>query len=78
LISLIMFDEEYKLQSSSLCSFLLSPLTSSPSDQIFSSAPCSQTLSVYVPPLTFKRRTFEMVVAWAGWSLFKWPLLMSV
>jgi hypothetical protein len=45
LIILIMFDEECNLWSSSLCSFLQSPVTSS----LF--GPCSQTSSVYVHPL---------------------------
>jgi hypothetical protein len=49
LIILIILGEEYKSRSSSLCSFLHSPHPSSV--QISSSAPCSQTPSVYVPPL---------------------------
>jgi hypothetical protein len=52
LIILIIFREEYKLCSSSLYSFLQPPVTLSLfGPQIFSSAPCSQTPSVYVPPL---------------------------
>jgi hypothetical protein len=39
LISLIILGEQYKLWSSSLCSFLQPPITSS-SVEIFSSAPC--------------------------------------
>jgi hypothetical protein len=42
--------EEYRSLSSSLCSFLHSPVTLSLLGQIFSSAPCSQTPSAYVPP----------------------------
>jgi hypothetical protein len=45
LIILIMFGKEYKLWSS-LCSFL----------QIFSSATCSQTPSVYVPPILLETK----------------------
>jgi hypothetical protein len=50
LIILITLGEEYKSHSSSLCSFLHPPAISS-SVQTFSSAPCSQTLAVYVIPL---------------------------
>jgi hypothetical protein len=48
---LIILGEEYKSGSSSLCSFLHSPVTSSLYGPVISSAPCSQTPSVYVPPL---------------------------
>jgi hypothetical protein len=46
LITLTIFGEEYRLRSSSLCSFLHNP---SSSLQISSSTLCSQKLSVYVP-----------------------------
>jgi len=48
LISLIIFDEVYKLRSSSLCSLLQPPTTSSWM-QIFSSAPSSQIHSAFFP-----------------------------
>jgi hypothetical protein len=51
LIFLIILGEEYILRSSSLCSFLQLPITSSLFGQTFSSAPCSQTPSVYILPL---------------------------
>jgi hypothetical protein len=47
---LIILGEEYKLWSS-LCNFLQPPVTSSLFDLIFSSASCSQTPSICVPPL---------------------------
>ena len=42
--------EEHRSLSSSFCSFLHSPLTSSLLGPIFSSTPYSQTPSAYVPP----------------------------
>jgi hypothetical protein len=50
-IIIIILGAEYKLWSSSLCRFLQPPVNSSLFGQTFSSAPCSQTPSVYVPPL---------------------------
>jgi hypothetical protein len=49
LITLIIFGDEYKLQISPLYCFLQPPVTSS-LVQIFPSAPCCQTPSVYVLP----------------------------
>jgi hypothetical protein len=49
LIILIVLGEEYELRRSSLCSFLQPPVSLF-SVQIFS-RPCSETPSVYVPPL---------------------------
>jgi hypothetical protein len=51
LIILNILGEEYKSRSSSLRSFSHPPVTSSLFVQIFSSVPCSQTPSVYVPLL---------------------------
>jgi hypothetical protein len=48
---LIIFCEEFKSRSSSLCNFIHPPVTHPSSVQIFSSAPCSRTPSVYVLPL---------------------------
>jgi hypothetical protein len=42
---------EYKLRSSSLCSFHQPPVTSSCFSPILSSTPCPQRPSVCVPPL---------------------------
>ena len=49
-INLTKFGEQYRSLSSSLCSFLPSPLTSTLLGQILSSTPYSQTPSTYVPP----------------------------
>jgi hypothetical protein len=48
LIIVIALGEEYKSFSSSLCSFLHCPITSSLFGRMFSSAPCSQTPSLSV------------------------------
>jgi hypothetical protein len=50
LVILTVLEQEYKLWSSSLCSFLQPPVTYLSSIQIFFSAPFSQTPSVCVPP----------------------------
>jgi hypothetical protein len=60
--------EEYKLWISSLCSFLQSPVTSSLFVQIFSSAPCSQTPSVYVPPLLSETKCHTIQNQWQDYS----------
>jgi uncharacterized membrane protein len=39
---------------------------------------CSRVTVKWLQSLTFKRRTFEMVAASAGQSLFKCPLLLHV
>jgi hypothetical protein len=49
LVILIIFDEEYELCSSSLCSFLNPPVTSS-----LSWAPCSQTSLICILPFTWE------------------------
>jgi len=54
LIILIIFDELYKLWSSSLCSLLQPSSTSSLLGQIFSSAPCSQTSAICVLHLVWE------------------------
>jgi hypothetical protein len=62
LIIPIMFGEEYKLQSSSLRSFIQPPVISV---QIFFWAPCSQTPSVYVPPLKRDTNFHSYTNLWA-------------
>jgi hypothetical protein len=50
LIAPILSDNEYNLWSSSLCTFLQPPVTSSSHFQIFSWAPCSETSMLSVLP----------------------------
>ena len=50
LIARTIFSEQYRSLSSSLCSFLHSPVTSPSKTQIFPSTPYSQTPAAYVPP----------------------------
>jgi hypothetical protein len=50
MVTRITLGEQYRSLSSSLCSFLHSPVTSPSWAQIFSSALCSQTPSAYAPP----------------------------
>ena len=71
LITRIIFGEEYKSLSPSSCSFLHSPVTSSLFDQMFSSAPYSQTSSGYVPRSMWKtkfhisiRRPYVLYYIW--------------
>jgi hypothetical protein len=51
LIILIMFGEEYSYEAPLYAVFSNLPSVHLSSDQIFSSAPCCQTPSVYLPPL---------------------------
>jgi hypothetical protein len=39
---------------------------------------CQYKVEWRINSLIFKRQTFEMVVAWAGQSLFKCPLLLCI
>jgi hypothetical protein len=56
LIILIILSKEYKSWSSSLWSFSTLPSLHLSSVRIFSSAPCFQTPSVYVPPLMLETK----------------------
>jgi hypothetical protein len=73
LIILFILGEEYKSRSSTLCSFstFLSPHPSSV--QIISSAPCSQTPSLYVPPLMSESEKPQLIICWL--SLRSPPIL---
>jgi hypothetical protein len=72
LICLVIPGDEYKLWSSPLCNLLHSPVTSSSYGQIFTSAPCSQTPSVYALPLMletkFHNHTKQLVELWFYYS----------
>jgi hypothetical protein len=78
-ITLLIFGEAYMLWSSSLCSLLQFPSTSS-WVQIFSSASCSQALAIYILPLLVMHYTGDCIsvtpvqrtsafcsLIWAGW-----------
>jgi len=69
-IILILFGEKYKLRSSSLCNFLYLLLLNFSWVQIFSSAPCSQTLSSFVLQLASDTMNHTLIIkthtSWEG------------
>jgi hypothetical protein len=71
LVTRIIFDEEHRSLSSSLCSVLHTLINSSLLGQIFSSAPYSQTSSAYVPPLMWTTR-FHLHICRPYVLYYKW------
>jgi hypothetical protein len=59
LIILIILGKDYKSRISLLCSFLHPPITSSLFGPKFSSALCSQTPAVYIPPLMSETKFYN-------------------
>jgi hypothetical protein len=75
LISLIVFGEENKIWSSSLCNFLRSPVTSSLLGPNILLRTCSQTPSVYAPPLTWQTNFHTHKKKWPNYCFVYFNLV---
>jgi hypothetical protein len=78
LIILIILDEEHKLWSSLLCSFLQPPITSSLFSPKILLSTCSQTPSVYVPPFPCHHSIVHPQVADGGDTLQIWWIAVNI